>query len=738
MLQKCFIISCLIFVASLVWAYVQYRVYDRNKIFTPRIILTVGAAAASIVWFLPIYIHSGNPTFDSIIFSILNTVKLFGADGMKGIVDENYPNVAYYYKVLGEVLALWAPILSFTFILSFFKRAKAYLGYSRFWKKTHVFSELNDKSLALATSIRKSKGGHKCIIVFADIVDKNEEAHLDLVDGAKEIQAILFRKDLEAVKWALSSKRMKRSIDFYLISEDECEKIRHAKNIVTRYNNEKCSLSIFSNTEESKNLLSSYNSDQENNPLHIKITRIDDIRLLTYSYLSNNGHCFFRRIPKTDKLETINVAIVGFGSYGVEMLRALLWYCQMPGYKVNITVIDQDNKAQSRFEAMFPSLKVNQDFEDENDMRYRIEFKHSSYGEKQFLDDIQGLPAGSFFFVFTGNDEVNMLASDSIRRAREQANKPCSTLGKSGDVITTVIYNTDVKDLVAKDINVIGDLSSFYSCETFQSNGFVEDGFKEHLLWADKKVNVFMLGCGKREERALKVVERYCQKLNYSINVTVYKNSLTAAEEGEDATLCGIKAKFKVFNAQEFKNHLEDKDNNINKNNSLIICFAKNGVASAKQLPDGLIVPIFRCCFRFSIWKFFKKTNVARAEANRNGYHLSDYNFYSSISKALHRRLRATILEFYGEPYYEILDNTKSIHESQKFKKQIENGLGKPEEREAARKKLNSAAYIEHVRWNAYMRTEGFIQGKKNTQFKMHDLLVTVEELSDDEKLKDI
>lgn len=737
MLQKFFIVSCIIFVASLVWAYIQYRVYDRNKIFTPRIILTMGAAAASIVWFIPIYIHSGNPTCDSVAFSILNTIKLFGADGIKGIVDDNYSDVARYYKVFGEVLSLWAPFLSFTLILSFFKRAKAYFGYSRFWKKTYVFSELNDKSLALATSIRKSKGGHKCIIVFADIVDKNEESHLDLVDGAKEIRAILFRKDLEAVKWALNSKRMKRSIDFYLISEDECEKIRHAKNIVARYNNEKCSLFIFSNTEESKNLLSSYNFDQANNPLHIKITRIDDIRLLTYTYLSDNGHCFFRRIPKMDKLETINVAIVGFGSYGIEMLRALLWYCQMPGYKVNITVIDQDPKAQSRFEAMFPSLKVNQDFDEANDMRYRIEFKHSAYGEKQFLDDIQGLPDDSFFFVFTGDDEVNMLASDSIRRAMEQASKPGSSLG-NGDVITTVIYNTDVKDLVAKDINVIGDLSSFYSCETFKSNGFVEDGFKEHLLWADKKVNLFMFGCGKKEERALKTVAKYCQIWKYDINVTVYKKNVTAAEEREDATVCGIKAKFKVFDIQEFNEYIGNTKNNIHRNNSLIICFGNNGVTKAKQLPSGLIVPIFRHYFRFSIWKFFKKMNVARAAANRNGYHLSDYNFYSSISKALHRRLRSKILEFYSDPYHEILNLTKSIHESQKLKDQIKNGLEKPEERESARKKLNCAAYIEHVRWNAYMRTEGFIYGKKNTQFKMHDNLVTVEELSDELKLKDI
>ena len=52
---------------------------------------------------------------------------------------------------------------------------------------------------------------------------------------------------------------------------------------------------------------------------------------------------------------------------------------------------------------------------------------------------------------------------------------------------------------------------------------------------------------------------------------------------------------------------------------------------------------------------------------------------------------------------------------------------------------IDSAAAVEHIRWNAYMRSEGFVYAKKkNVPFKAHHNLVNLSALSISDKAKDV
>ena len=44
---------------------------------------------------------------------------------------------------------------------------------------------------------------------------------------------------------------------------------------------------------------------------------------------------------------------------------------------------------------------------------------------------------------------------------------------------------------------------------------------------------------------------------------------------------------------------------------------------------------------------------------------------------------------------------------------------------------------VEHVRWNAYMRTEGYCKGPRNDLAKRHPNLVPVDELTPEDLAKD-
>jgi hypothetical protein len=743
MFIHCFIISAILLASSVILGSIQLGRYDRTKIITPRIIFIAGAALAAFVWFLPVYCTSDNvQNAHPITLSFLSAIKIFAADGIGAATSvEGAPDIAWWYMLLGNILSLWTPILTFTVVLSLFRSVWSYIHYfTSFKKKTHVFSELNTRSLAMAKMLKESKEGGDCIIAFADIIDKNEEAHLDLVDGAKKINAILFRNDLEAILWAIK-KRTKRDLNFYLISNDNGEKIRHAKNIVDRYNSATCSLFIFDNSEESKMLLRSYKNNIDTHPIHIKIARIDDIKLLTYGYLSCNGADLFRKPSSKDSVEIINVTIVGFGSFGAEMFKALLWYCQMPGYKINITIIDRDICAKTRFEAMFPGLRLGEDLNNSNDVRYRIEFRHITFGEKDFIDDVKELPTNNSFFVFMGDDETNMLAIDAIKCAREQAGKfNGKDDGTGSDKFTTVISNADIRALVNEDksINVINEIDRFFLFKRLEESSFIEDGLNEHKLYSASDTHIIIFGCGDDELFALKTIsEHYASK---SLQAKIYEKNLSKEEKDRVVSLFpNTTVKFTEPESKESTiKYIKDFYKNANCP-PLIVCFEDNGILSPAELSDNGI-NLIPCTKRVKrIISYLKARDNIINEDHRNGYYLDDYNFYSSLSKALHRKLRERIKGYYSEPYITILSKTGDAAAAQNYKKELAERLKNPSSCPAAEAELLTAAEIEHIRWNAYMLTEGFVfNKKKNKLYKMHFDLVTVDKLSNKDYLNDI
>ena len=732
------IISSALLLISIGVAIWQYMRYDRDKLLSPHAILIFGAVVASFVWFYPVYRDtvSATQTSHALISSFLASIKILTADGIKDALHaDGAPTVTWYYKLYGEILSVYAPFLSFTFVLSFFKSVWTYVLYYVSFGEKHVFSELNDKTLALARSIRSAKGGNRCKIAFADIIDKNEEAHLDLVDGAQEIHAILFRKDIEAVKWSLfpnkASEKVGKKLNFYLVSADESEKIRHTKSIVANYNNEKCSLMLFSDSSETDSLLKEYKKLEGDHAVRIDISRICDARFLTYSYLADHGEGLFRRAKEEDGLKAVNVAIIGFGRYGAEMFRSLFWYSQLPGYKINVTVIDRDENAASRFAAAFPGLETGKDFTGTSNVRYRIDFKSSTYGEKQFIDDAKAMPENTFFFVSLGNDEVNMSAADAIRCARVQAGKKyCLDDENDGDVITTVVYSTDIKKLAKNNISVIGDLDSFYSLDTFYGNGLRDAGLSEHIFYSDRP-EIVLVGFGKSEQDAFaEVIGRL--GASHLLNVSVF-----CVNENEKEAFNKL---YRNLNAEFIDlESLKDFLDKGKANRTFVICFKDNGIENAHKLMKQHNVTLLDSAnVSAEADAFIKRIDLLDKTIN-NEYKLNAYAFYSSVSKALHRRLRNGAPDLISTPYANAVNGTNSLDKVESYRKNMKSRLKSDDKKRSAENELIRFAEMEHVRWNAYMYTEGFIYNKQTDRgFKMHSNLVDVEALSFEDMEKDI
>jgi hypothetical protein len=99
------------------------------------------------------------------------------------------------------------------------------------------------------------------------------------------------------------------------------------------------------------------------------------------------------------------------------------------------------------------------------------------------------------------------------------------------------------------------------------------------------------------------------------------------------------------------------------------------------------------------------------------GFWKYEYDYRSSIAKAMHERLRV------------------------KMKLDIP-GIEKEWDSRSEEEKL-AIGQIEHIRWNAYMRSEGYqysgskSKASRNDLGKLHNNLVLVHELSDDDLKKD-
>ena len=377
-------ISATVFLVAILDAFVLSKLkYKRKRILTPNKMLILGTFVSATILLCPIYLEKFSDSIGwvewgkSVLLSMQHAIRLFAFEGDfmeffdTDTITSLTPLVQMLYTGASAVLYVFAPFLTFGLILSFFKNVSSYRRYLlSFWKKTHVFSELNEKSLALAKSINEAylkkeakntkglKFWRKPLIVFTEVIDKEDEATLELIEEAKGMGAILFTKDLESIRYRNRYLSI-RKVNFYLISDDEGEKIRHAESIISEYKYIKHSkLFLFSNSIESKSFLDSYTKEDKEG-MRLEVVRVNDIRALIYHNLNDNGIKLFESANDlSNGTREISAVIVGLGQYGIEMLKALLWYSQLPDYKVTINAFDDSEETESIFKASCPDLRI--------------------------------------------------------------------------------------------------------------------------------------------------------------------------------------------------------------------------------------------------------------------------------------------------------------------------------------------------------------------------------------------
>ncbi len=474
--------------AAAIIAAVLSKKSRNKKLITPIFILAAGAFVSGMLLFVPIYhdMFAGD-WIKTTLLSIHNAIRLFVIDcdfePVRDAADTMPAAVGAAYALLGALLYVFAPLMSFGFFLSLVRNITAYTRLLTARDREYfVFSNLNKKSLALAKNIKNNR--RRVLLIFANTSEDDDNN--DLYEEAKKIGAVCFGSDIPDIQLHRVEKTEK--VVFFAIGQNEADNINDTLNIIERYGHlSNSSVYLFATNTASEMLLASKAKD-----VKMKIRRVNDVRALVERNFYDNGVKLFENaLPDGKGKKIISALVVGAGRYGCEVIRILAWLCQMDGYRVEINVIDSNPLAESKFAALCPELidKSNNGVYVEGEAQYHIVF-HSGIDVNtiEFINEVTSLNRTTYAFVALGDDNKNIDTSATLRMLMERM--------KIKPYIQTVVYDERLGKALdgacnysgqPYEINCIGDLTSFYSEHIIIDSELEQLGLERHLNWGSEE-----------------------------------------------------------------------------------------------------------------------------------------------------------------------------------------------------------------------------------------------------------
>ncbi|MDE6293649.1 MAG: hypothetical protein K2L88_03395, partial [Clostridiales bacterium] len=533
----CIIAAALIF--SIVWKKRSAKgdAARKHAVFTPFNIFLIGFFFAATVMAYPVFRYGDFADeggfvgfFKSAMISILNSLQMFflnaGFSEVKGVINSSavQANMASAYTIYFAVLYVVAPFLTFGIILSFFKDFVARLKYMLCpAADTYVFSEINERSLALAKDIFKNGRKGRKLVVFtgacSDGDDKEKEEMDDLIDEAKKIGAMCLKNDINEIKLKRAGKGHTRK--FYFISEDEDRNLKQAIELIGRckeiknYNDFGTQFFVFANSVESEVFLDSIDNG------NMKVRRITEYGNTMLNTLRK--YSIFTNAVQKGKVKEINLLVVGAGSYGKELIKTVCWLGQMPNYEVNIHAFDAGN-AEDKFKNLVPEFMAMNGKRIDGEPYYNITFHNNvDVHSGAFCDELAKIGNVTTAFVALGNDELNVETAVKLRTLFGRAKD------KSGAIIPpiyAIIFNSvksdifkqygGLKSVTGKDYNIefIDGIAFHYTLDVIEREELEKEGLKCHLQWSTTEAD---------REAATEKYEKYEYYRKSSIAESVHK-----------------------------------------------------------------------------------------------------------------------------------------------------------------------------------------------------------------------
>lgn len=485
-------LSLILLLAGGIGAYYFNKTKKKISFFNGFYVFAASVFFSNIVLAFPAYWNEMGRSFgaaiSAVFLSIQNAVRVFAVDGDYSVITANLSSEAGlvydYYTCYVALIFLLTPILTVGFVLSFFKNITANIKY-RFSRneEIYIFSDVNKKSLTLAEDLIGNNPERT--IVFTDYFEKNEEEFYELSTRVQELGAICFKKGINVIDFCKKIKGKK--LYFFAIGENETENIEQSLSLIKKYRDvteNEINLYTFSSRVESELLLTTIDKGR------MKVRRINEVRSLVNRILQEHGTKLFEKAYKQENgMKKISAVIVGMGSHGSEMLKALSWYCQLDGYEIEINAFDKDPLAYDKMYTQCPELisKKYNGVVVEGEAQYQIDI-HSGVevDSIDFMKKIQAIENPTYVLISLGSDAENIRIAAYLRMLFARKGY------KDGPVIQAVICNSEeakalegIKNFKNQEyqIQCVGDLRTSYSENVIKNTELENQALDVHMSY---------------------------------------------------------------------------------------------------------------------------------------------------------------------------------------------------------------------------------------------------------------
>ncbi len=622
--------------------------------------------------------------WEIVVSSFASTLKSFGADDnfLSGM--ENFKLLlqevfsandwkVFVYSGVASIMAFCAPITSatifFEVLANFFPKIKFFFLKCCFLKEIYYFSELNERSLALAKSISKSaKAVHPAIIFTDAYADQTQENISEFLAEAKRIGAVCLRDDITHLQ-----KRGWGQRKFFLIDDNEVKNLQALTNLTDKFNHKSlkksevyifCQDLIYTDIEKQvrKKLEKEYGyGDKDFTIIPVRCYRNLITNMIEKTPLYEP--IVHKMSENPDKKTKLNVTIFGVGDIGREMFLTTYWIGQMLNCELNINVISKESEEEfwGKIDYINPEIRYTT-YEKHEVLRVykdKDEFSDTYCKVKYFSCDIQsdefrkllGREDGRntifdthYFLVSLGSDQLNLSVANTLKKHImkyhiEHKDRDDKT------IINYVVYNADLSSTLNNSPFVCSysEKPDIY----MQAVGGVEQNYTA--------TNIFMTDY---YEDATGAAKSYDNRQGKKQRKKAYKNRMKSEYEYWSNLALRLHFKYKVFSVYPFEKSIFDDE----------LEYMDNRVSTCKKY----------------IEEFRKKTDNSKSCIKKKG---------------------------------ETQDENKVVNRKSTYDE-------------------NCLQWLEHRRWNAFLRTMGYrytkdynvyleyTHGHKQMEAKLHPCLV--------------
>ena len=372
------------------------------------------------------------------------------------------------YGLYASLLNFLAPVaggaILFEILTSIFPRLQLGISNLAFWKDKYYFSELNERSLALAKSIREAdrRFFRRPTLVFTDVyTDDENEISSELLSEATVLGAICIRDDL----WHIRKNKF-GTRKYFLIDEKEESNLQSLIDLSEDNNRpylKHAEIYLFSQDDiyttieqQSMARIKADESFKESElpviiPVQSQRNLITDLLVELPLYEPLIG-------KKRDEngVVDLNVTIAGIGATGMQMFLTTYWLGQMLDCRLNINIVSGESEEDfwGRVDYINPEIRPTTVAGDpillvnrrgEHMPPYcHVNYIQADVYSADFLETLCGgadsaILDTDYFFVSLGSDERNLAIAEKLHRCIGTHHLTLDEVRRT--IIAYVIYN---------------------------------------------------------------------------------------------------------------------------------------------------------------------------------------------------------------------------------------------------------------------------------------------------------